>query len=215
MAMRTTLFGIVALLLAAMLTSATSSRESCTGNFSANMQFGEKGNSMKFDGKLAWSNPRLRLDLKDQVTKENMVVLVDFKGNDATLLYPDTLNGFKTKLPAMDTSGYISQFQRLLAGAKDMEKGWTKTKVGAEKIGKTSATKYKATGPKGEQVYWWVDGKDRPLKLQTGKGNSKVTLNFGEMNFGASVPAKTFTYSKDFQVLEMSGDDAKSMLPKH
>src|SRR6185369_15601174 len=113
-------------------TSATSSRESCTGSFSVNMQFGEKGNSMKFDGKLAWSNPRLRLDLKDQVTKENMVVLVDFKGNDATLLYPDTLNGFKTKLPAMDTSGYISQFQRLLAGAKDMEKGWTKTKVGAE-----------------------------------------------------------------------------------
>jgi hypothetical protein len=58
-------------------------------------------------------------------------------------------------------------------------------------------------------VYWWVDGKDRPLKLKTGKGDKTVTLNFGEMNFGASVPAKTFTYSKDFAVIEMSGDAAK------
>jgi outer membrane lipoprotein-sorting protein len=203
-------------LAALVLTGATASRDTCTGNFSANMQFGADGSrAMKFDGKLAWAKPKLRLDLKDKMTQESMVVLVDFTKGDATLLYPDTLNGMKTKLPAMDTSGYISQFQNLLStGGRTMDKGWTKTKVGAEKVGKVSATKYKATGPKGESVVWWVDGKDKPLKLQTGKGNSKVTLNFGDMNFGASVPAKTFTYSKDYAVIEMSPDAAKQALPR-
>jgi len=215
MHMKATLFGIVALLLSLGLTSATVSRDTCIGNFSAKMQLGAKMDPMKFDGKLAWSKPKLRLDLKDQMTKENMVVLVDFTSNDATLLYPDTLNGMKTKLPAMDTSGYITQFQGLLTNGGKMEKGWSKTKVGAEKVGKTNATKYKINGPKGEQVLWWVDSKERPLKMETGKGDKKVTLSFGELNFGASVPAKTFTYSKDFQVLEMNTEDAKKSLPKH
>ena len=214
--MKATLFAIVALLLACALTSASGSHDTCVGNFNAQMQLGAKTAPMKFDGKLAWANPKLRLDLKDQMTKEAMIVLVDFKANDATLLYPDTLNGMKTKLPAMDTSGYISQFQQLLAnGGKQMGKGWTKTKVGADKVGKAAATKYKLTGPKGEEVYWWIGAKDRPLKLQTGRGDSKVTLNFGDLDFGATVPAKTFTYSKDFAVIEMSGGDAKKVLPGH
>jgi hypothetical protein len=214
--MKATLLAIVAALLAVVLTSAASGHDTCIGNFSAQMQLGAKSSPMKFDGKLAWSNPKLRLDLKDQMTKEAMILLVDFRANDATLLYPDTLNGMKTKLPAMDTSGYITQFQQLLAtGGKAMQKGWTKTKVSSDKVGKTAATKYKVTGPKGEEVYWWIDGKDRPLKLKTGKGDKTVTLSFGEMNFGASVPAKTFTYSKDFAVIEMSGDAAKKSLPVH
>lgn len=214
--MRSTLLAIVALLLAGVLSSAVGSHDTCLGNFSAQMQLGAKSSPMKFDGKLAWSNPKLRLDLKDQMTKEAMILLVDFKANDATLLYPDTLNGMKTKLPAMDTAGYITQFQHLLAtGGEKMGKGWTKTKVSSDQVGKKSATKYKVTGPKGEEVYWWVDGNDRPLKLKTGKGDKTVTLNFGEMNFGANVPAKTFTYSKDFAVIEMSGDEAKKAMPAH
>jgi outer membrane lipoprotein-sorting protein len=215
-AMKTGLFAVVATLAALLLTSAVDSHDSCTGNFSAKMELGPKASPMKFDGKLAWSNPKLRLDLKDQTTKEAMVVLVDFKSNDATLLYPDTLNGMKTKLPSMDTSGYIRQFKHLLAsGGSEMDKGWKKSKVGSEKVGSASATKYKLTGPKGEEVYWWVDKNNQPKKMQTGRGDKKVTLNFGALNFGASVPAKTFTYSKDFQIIEMSGEAAKKSLPKH
>jgi outer membrane lipoprotein-sorting protein len=216
--MQKIILGLTALLVVAALISAAPSRDTCLGNFSANMQFGKSASSkpMKFDGKLAWAKPNLRLDLTDQVTKEAMVVLVDFKGGNATLLYPDTLNGFKTKLPAMDTSGYISQFQHLLStGGAKMEKGWTRTKVASEKVGKTAATKYKVSGPKGEQVFWWVDASDRPLKLQTGKGTSQGTLNFGDMKFGAPVPAKTFTYSKEFAIIEMAPDQAKAALPKH
>jgi hypothetical protein len=204
------------LLSAMLLTSAAGSRDTCLGNFSANMQIGqgEGAATMKFDGKLAWAKPKLRLDLKDKTTKEATVLLVDFKGGDATLLYPDTLNGIKTKLPAMDVGGYISQFKHLLAtGGKQMEKGWKKIKVGSDKVNKTVATKYKLTGPKGEEVLWWVDNKDRPLKLQSNKGGMQVTLFFGEMNFGASVPAKTFTYSKDYAVIEMSSDKARQTLP--
>jgi len=193
------------------LTSAGVVHDTCLGSFSANMEFsapsGQPG-SMKFDGKLAWANPKLRLDLKDRVTKESMVVLVNFDGGEATLLYPDTLNGFKTKLPAMDSSGYISQFQSLLSSG-DVQQGWKKTKVGSDKVAGKSATKYKLSGPKGEQALWWVDSAQHPLRLQTTHGKSKVTLDFGALNFGASVPAKTFTYSKDFSVVEMSGQQLK------
>jgi outer membrane lipoprotein-sorting protein len=216
MRMRTIVLGLLALLTAALLTSATA-RDSATGTFNASMQFGSAANGsqpMKFNGQLAWAKPKLRLDLTEQTTKEKMVVLVDFNGGDATLLYPDTLNGIKTKLPAMDTAGYIQQFQHLLSsGGSSMAKGWKKEKVASEKVGSTAATKFKVTGPAGEQVYWWLDGNNKPLKVQTAKGNANITLNFGDLKFGAEVPAKTFTYGKQYSVIEMKAEDAKKMVP--
>lgn len=199
---------LVTVLVAAVITSATVARDSATGNFSANMQMGAGAkSSMNFDGQLAWAKPNLRLDLKDKLTKESMVVLVDFSGGDATLLYPDTLNGFRTKLPAVDTSGYIRQFESLLAnGGSKVEPGWKKEKVASEMIGKTAADKYKLTGPQGEVVHWWIDGQQRPLRLSTGRGDNRVTLNFGELTFGAKVPAEKFTVGKQFTVLDFKGD---------
>jgi outer membrane lipoprotein-sorting protein len=216
--MRYTNLGLMALLVLVMIgtVAAAPVASTCKGNFTANMSFGPakgdgKKSGMTFEGKLQWAKPKLRLDMTEKNTKESMIVLVDFTADSATLLYPDTLNGMKTNLSALDTSGYLKQLEPLLSSqGAALPKGWKRTKAGSGKIDGKAVTKYDVTGPAGEKVQWWVDAKDQPVKVQTGKGNATATLNFSSLSFGAEVPAKAFTYDKGYSVVDFNAGKAKS-----
>lgn len=166
---------------------------------------GLSGN-LNFDGELSWDSPQLRVDLTERTTGESLRLHVDFNSGDALLLYPDTLNGIKGKLGSMDQGGYIAQFKSLLMQGEargELPKGWTREKTGSEKISGTDASKWKVSGPSGEQVLWWIGKDDKPLKVTVGRsGGTQITLNFASVSYGGKIDPNTFTVSKDFTVVE-------------
>ncbi len=161
--------------------------------------------NMNFDGQLFWDSPKLRLDLTEKNTGESMRIHVDFGTSEAVLLYPDTLNGIKGKLGQLDQAGYIAQFKSLLQQGDargKLPEGWSRSKAGSEKVGKLDTTKWNVSGPKGEQVVWWIGKDDKPIKVTAGSAkDSKITINFGDLSYGAPIPADSFAVSKDFTVL--------------
>ncbi|MCC7479495.1 hypothetical protein IT575_13705 [bacterium] len=161
--------------------------------------------NMNFKGQLFWESPKLRVDLTEKNTGESMRIHVDFSTSEAWLLYPDTLNGIKGKLGQLDQAGYIGQFKSLLQQGDargKLPEGWSRSKNGSEKVGSSDATKWSVKGPKGEQVLWWIGKDDKPLKVTAGaSGESRLSINFGELSYGASIPADSFSVPKDYTVI--------------
>lgn len=184
---------------------------SCKGSFSASLKpaeqpKGQNGQGVKLptfniDGTLWWASPKMRLDLTEKQSGERMRFQVDTQSGEALMLYPDTLNGSKGKLSDFDQSGYFKHFSEMLAdGGVPAPEGWKREKAGSEMIGGKSCPKYVLTSPKGKTVTWWSDGKGRPVRMLAVNGGIKVEVNFSALDFGAEVPASTFTVSPDYSI---------------
>lgn len=184
--------------------------KSCKGSFSASLKPVEQAKSegqgvklptFNIDGTLWWASPKMRLDLTEKQSGERMRFQVDTKTGEALMLYPDTLNGSKGQLSDFDSSGYFKHFSEMLAdGGVPSPEGWKREKAGSEMIGGKACPKYVLTSPKGKTVTWWSDGKGRPVRMLAVNGGMKVQVDFSALDFGAEVPASTFTVSPDYSI---------------
>lgn len=193
---------------------------SCKGSFSASLKpveqaksegQGVKLPSFSMDGALWWSAPRMRLDLTETNSGERMRFQVDTQTGEALMLYPDTLNGSKGKLSDFDSSGYFKHFSEMLAdGGVPSPEGWKREKAGSEMLGGRSCTKYVLTSPQGKTVSWWADRAGEPVRMQAVNGGIKVQVDFSALDFGAEVPASTFTVSPDYSISAAEKKPAKA-----
>lgn len=154
------------------------------------------------DGEILWDEPNLRVDFSNGLNQEAMRLIVDFDSGKAAMLYPDTLNGYRTDLKALDTKGYLPIARDFLSRRKDdvTPPGFTKKTLGSEKIGGASATHVKYTKTDGTQVDVWRNKSGDPLRISAKTSKGKLKLDFTSFKRGAKVDAKSFHIDKSFEL---------------
>jgi len=215
----TTIIALIALMLLSLSAQAKSAASSGSGELSVTVQSDPDAKpqggtaaagpgldfKLEFDGKIRWASPRLRVDLTEKSSGESVRLQADVQSGKAVMLYPDTLNGYRGDIAAIDQFGYLRQFAELMkeGGAAPAPAGWKREAVGSEKVGTVKCTKYKLTGPKGGVVHWWVNSEGLPLRIQTVRGGMRVRVDIAGLDYKAKVPASVFDYGKEFSISEM------------
>ena len=157
------------------------------------------------EGKVYYSNPKLRIDFKQGLTNEETRLIADFSTKKAVVLYPDTLNGYRIDMASLDTRGYLPALQGFMNGGEmPTPDGFKKKTVGKEKIAGKSATHYRLekTGG-GSTIDYWLGAGDRPLKLTAKTSHGTLTINVTEFVRGASVVPDLFTINGSYQIEEV------------
>jgi hypothetical protein len=207
------LAGLLTILLcAAALALSAEKPHGIRADFTAKLDMGGGADSaVKFNGDLAWDEPKLRVNFSDETTKEANILLVDFTAKTAVLLYPDTLNGTSSDLAHFDKSGHLSRLRDMLnSKPPQTPDGWTKKDLGKEKLGKVQCTHVRFSSPEGQSVDIWSNAKNQPVRMILNKKSITITLDVTKINEQQTIPADTFTYDKSYTISEYkSGQDQR------
>jgi len=155
------------------------------------------------EGTLIWADPMLRLDATQGLTQEATRLIVDFDAGMATLLYPDTLNGYRMDLKGLDKAGYLSLARQYLSGDHSgAPEGYTRRELGKETVGGKRCTHVRWTKEGGRQVDWWLDSHDDPVRVTAKSERGNVTINIKSLKRGIPVPKATFAIDKSYTIEE-------------
>jgi hypothetical protein len=154
-------------------------------------------------GVVLWADPMLRLDATEGLTQEATRLIVDFDAGVATLLYPDTLNGYRMDLKGLDKAGYLSLAKEYLSGEQSgAPEGYTRRELGKETVGGKRCTHVRWTKKGGRQVDWWLDSHDDPVRVTAKSERGNVTINITALKRGIPVPKATFAIDKSYTIKE-------------
>jgi hypothetical protein len=156
---------------------------------------------MQYSGKVAWSDPQLRLDLLDAMTQEASVLLVNFDTAQGVVLYPDTLNGYKADLKQLDQSGHLARLREMLQGKKPaVPSGWTAKELGQVTLNKIKCSHMRYSKPDGSTVETWTNNKRYPVRIRLSKQDVSITLDAANIKDQQTIPATEFSYGKEFKL---------------
>lgn len=165
-----------------------------------------QGNSDKplkvnLGGKLWWSAPKLRVDFTQNLTQEDMIALVDFDKQQATLLYPDTLNGQLFDLKTFSKADYFKRVRDLVSTKPgETPDGWKSSAVKDDAAKALGQTRTQLTGPAGEKVDMWRDKNSTPVKMLIKTEKWTLTVNLHDVEYAKAISADKFSYSSDYSV---------------
>ena len=198
---------ILPVLLALAATATAKPAQTVAAGFDGVLEIaGETDNpfKIKLDGELWWSAPKLRVDFLQSLTQESMIALVDFEAQEATLLYPDTLNGQQLDLTSFSKADYFQRVRDLVSTKPgDTPPGWESKTVEDKEAKALGQTHTQLNGPAGEHVDLWRDSDKLPAKMhiQTKKWN--LILNLNNVEYDKAISADRFTYSSDYTVIQV------------
>jgi hypothetical protein len=157
------------------------------------------------EGNIIWAEPNFRVDFTNDMNQEAMRLLVNFDTGKATMLYPDTLNGYRTDLKAMDTHGYLPVARDFLSKRNEdfTPQGFSKKTLGAETINgaKTVHTQYARKD--GVQADIWRAPSGDPVKFSAKTAKGKLVLTFTSFARGVKVDPKSFSVDKGYELKDV------------
>ena len=154
------------------------------------------------EGKVYYSNPKLRIDFKQGLTNEEVRLIADFSTNKAVVLYPDTLNGYGIDMASLDARGYLPALKGFMNGGEmPIPDGYKKKTVGKEQVGGKNATRYRLekTGG-GSTIDYWLGAGDRPMKLEAKSSQGTLRITVTEFVRNAAVVPDTFAIDDAYQI---------------
>lgn len=178
--------------------------------FEATLSFGEgEASTLRFAGKLAWLDPKLRIDVSDALTQENNILLVDYAAQSALLLYPDTLNGYRASLKQFDQARHLENLKGMLNGEPpDTPDGWTRQQLGKEKVLGVQCSHVRFVNSQMHRVDIWLNSKNQPRKLSLTKQDLVIEVKVTKILEKQPLAASTFSYDKSYSISEYkSGQD--------
>jgi hypothetical protein len=154
------------------------------------------------EGEITWAEPNFRVDFTNGLNQEAMRLLVNFDTGKATMLYPDTLNGYRTDLKAMDTKGYLPVARDFLSRRNEnfTPKGFTKKALSAEAINGASASHTRYTRKDGVQADIWRGKNGDPVRFAAIASKGKLVLTFTTFQRGVKVDSKAFAVDKGYEL---------------
>jgi outer membrane lipoprotein-sorting protein len=157
------------------------------------------------DGNITWAEPNFRVDFTNGLNQEAMRLLVNFDSGKATMLYPDTLNGYRTDLKAMDTKGYLPIARDFLSRRNEdsTPTGFTKKALGAEAINGVSATHTQYTRKDGVQADIWRTKNGDPVRFAAKTAKGKLVLTFTSFQRGVKVDKNAFAVDKGYEIKDV------------
>ncbi len=156
-------------------------------------------------GEIIWAEPNLRVDVTNGLNQEAMRLLVNFDTGKAAMLYPDTLNGYRTDLAAMDTKGYLPIARDFLAQPKSERtpQGFSKKNVGTEQLKGASTSHTKYVKDDGTQIDVWRKQNGDPVRIAAKTSKGKLVLDFTSFKRGVKVEAKSFAIDKSYEMQDV------------
>ena len=157
------------------------------------------------DGNITWSEPNFRVDFTNGLNQEAMRLLVNFDSGKATMLYPDTLNGYRTDLKSMDTKGYLPVARDFLSRRNEdtTPTGFTKKALGTEVINGAKAAHTQYYRKDGVQADIWRAAGGDPVKFSAKTAKGKLVLTFTSFQRGVQVDKSAFTVDKGYQIKDV------------
>ncbi len=195
---------ILPVMLALAITATAKPVETASASFDGVMTTtGEHPLNVNLSGKLWWSAPKMRVEFTQNLTQEDMIALVDFTALEATLLYPDTLNGQRFDLKSFSKADYLQRVRELVSTKPgETPAGWKSSSVKDEAAKAAGQTHILLTGPAGEKVDLWRDNASKPVKMLIATTKWTLTVNLTNVKYNEAIPADKFTYSSDYAVIE-------------
>ncbi|MCH7472920.1 hypothetical protein IIA79_08220 [bacterium] len=172
-------------------------------SFSGELQLGgEDGPAISLSGALTWDEPNMRLEVTDALTQEQMVLLLDFDAERATVLYPDTLNGYSTTLSLLDNWGILPSMRDYLNGEwAETPEGFAREELGDVELDGVLCTRLHFEREDGLSLDWWLDD-GRPLRLEARTERWTLTVEVNGYATDMAVPDDAFTYGECYTVIE-------------
>jgi hypothetical protein len=167
-------------------------------------------------GEVSWAEPDLRVDFTNGLNQESMRLLVNFDTGKATMLYPDTLNGYRTDLKALDAKGYLPIARDFLSRRIEdyTPKGFARKNAGSETVNGVKCTHTQYARDDGTQVELWRRKSGDPVRIlaQTSKG--KLRIEVTEYKRGVSLGPETFAVDDSYQLKDVKEPPAELGLPQ-
>jgi hypothetical protein len=157
------------------------------------------------EGNITWAEPNFRVDFTNGLNQEAMRLLVNFDTGKATMLYPDTLNGYRTDLKAMDAHGYLPVARDFLSRRNEdsTPKGFTKKALSAETINGAKAAHTQYTRKDGVQADIWRGKNGDPVKFSAKTSKGKLVLTFTTFKRGVAVDGDAFKVDKGYELKDV------------
>lgn len=199
-----------ALVLLACLAAAThapaAQAAAVTAQFDGELLVAEGAPAFAFSGTVLAASDKMRIEVTQQATQEQALMLVDFAAGQLTILYPDTLNGQRYNLEEFD---YLQGFARIrdaLAGeGPDLPAGWKETANEDRELDGTKCNYRSALSPKGLVVELWTGADHRPLRATATRESLQVVINAHDFAAAASLDESVFAIPEDYTITEAEG----------
>jgi hypothetical protein len=207
---------LLALACAAWPLLAAAAEPACvTAEFTAEASFGvEEAPTLSFSGKLTQAGMRLRVDVQDQLTTEQLIVLADAESLELTLLFPDTLNGQRFRLAELNEQRQLELIREAIAGGEVKPPGaWKTVKLAAEEIDGERCRHYRTEPAEGVSIEWWSGPDQRPRRVIASRSDVQFTVHISAYDTSAAADPQFFTVPADYTISEGRGPAAEQLPP--
>lgn len=167
-------------------------------------------------GEIRWAEPDLRVDFTNGLNQESMRLLVNFDTGKATMLYPDTLNGYRTDLKALDAKGYLPVARDFLSRrVKDFTpEGFTRKNAGSETVNGVVCTHTKYARDDGALVELWRRKNGDPVRIAGKTSRGKLRIDITEFQRGVRLSPDTFAVDGAYQLKDVKEPPPELSIPK-
>jgi hypothetical protein len=179
--------------------------------FSATVKPDIKGDlDLDIKGSVSHSYPMTRIEFIHPLTMEQIILIIDGEERLATLLYPDTLNGFSFRYDGRYYAEWPDGFVGYLStDADDHPGGWSKAVTGSDK----DASVEVALRKDGYEVVCELNSEGQPSVLQVITPKHSAVLSFSNYVFPEELDGSLFAIPPDFAIEQVSDLEDDAALP--
>lgn len=182
-----------------------------SADFTANVKPDIKGDlDLDISGSVTHSYPLTRIEFVHPLTLEQIVLLIDGKQRHATLLYPDTLNGFSFGYDGKYYEDWPEGFVGYLSeDADDHPKGWKKRVAQSEDSASIEVT----LGKDGLEVVSEINAEGRPVTMNVTTPKHSARLTFSNYKFPKELDPSLFAVPPGFSIEKVAELEDDKALP--
>lgn len=185
-----------------------------TATFQGEVTYSEEAGLLDFSGSLIVTGDNMRIELLRHQLDEQVILLVDYPRGTLTVLYPDTLNGTSHELAEFDQAAGFERVRDALLGKQpEPPPDWIQSAAEPAVLDGAECVKRSATSPDGVAAEWWIGPDGRPLKVEGGKEDLRISVTLGDYQQLAEIDPQAFTVPEGFAV-ESIAEGAPEGLPR-
>jgi hypothetical protein len=194
--------------------AAQSESAALTAQFEGELHMVEDAPALQFSGTILITEERMKIEVQQQATMEQITILVDFKEGLLTTLFPDTLNGKRYSLDEFDHLQGFARIREALSGRQpELPDGWKETASSDAELDGQTGFYRSALSPGGLAVELWTNNDNQPIRAVAQQNSMQVTINMHDYSTVEHADESAFLIPEDYTISDAEGD-APAGLPQ-
>jgi len=195
---------LVATSIILLLVGASASQQTIQAEFQGELAFiGDNAPRIAVDGEVFWNTRLLRINVKQDLTMEELVLLVDYEKGLINVLYPDTLNGTRTSFEQLNASEHLENLRGFLdLTPGQAPPGWSVTEQETDDESKH----FEYQSATGHKVDYWLTPDQAPARFVVTTKQWVLDLEVNSFQRGIDLSAAAFSIPEDYAIADYDGD---------